>query len=494
MSMCEIPLWDFFELSCRNDAAGNPFDVDFGAVFAQGKDTVRVRGFYDGEGVWRVRFMPEREGEWHYVTYSSLAALAGESGSIHCVAPEPGNKGPVRAAVGNRGFDHADGSPFFVLGTTAYAWTYRPEEVRARTLESFSKYGFNKIRMCVFPKTYGDGKEIDISYEPVLYPFAGKPGAFDFSRPNPGFFRDYEDRLAELRFRGIVADVILFHPYDDRRWGIPQGMTADDDLKYVDYVVARFGAFRNVWWSLANEYDLFSKDWDAIGSRLAAVDPYDHPRSIHNWAWGPVYPDRPWLTHVSYQHPNTFSRLLDLRASYSKPVVNDEYQYEGDVSTDWGNCTPETELRRHWMAVMAGGYGTHGEVRRVGESRKDYFWSYGGTLQGGSPPRLRFMKDLMESLSWRELDVYWEQTDGRDIFCMNKADDLYLYFITPEFKDRRRFWIGGYPIDERIRYSVSIHDIWECKKVRDVTIPRTGSGGLLGDLPAWTVLVVRKEK
>ena len=32
-------------------------------------------------------------------------------------------------------------------------------------------------------------------------------------------------------------------------------MTAAQDYRYVAYLAARLAAYRNVWWSLANEYD-----------------------------------------------------------------------------------------------------------------------------------------------------------------------------------------------------------------------------------------------
>jgi uncharacterized protein involved in type VI secretion and phage assembly len=51
---------------------------------------------------------------------------------------------------------------------------------------------------------------------------------------------------------GVEADVIIFHPYD--RWGYC-AMSGEQDDRYVHYLVARLGAYRNVWWSLANEYD-----------------------------------------------------------------------------------------------------------------------------------------------------------------------------------------------------------------------------------------------
>ena len=56
---------------------------------------------------------------------------------------------------------------------------------------------------------------------------------------------------------GIQADVILFHPYDAGHWGF-DNMGAENDDRYLRYMIARLGAYRNVWWSLANEWDYFT--------------------------------------------------------------------------------------------------------------------------------------------------------------------------------------------------------------------------------------------
>ena len=84
--------WGIAEFSFCGPREGNPFlDVQFGAQFQVGHRTVDVEGFYDGEGVYRVRFMPDREGTWRYVTKSDCSALDGRTGEFACVAPSPGN-------------------------------------------------------------------------------------------------------------------------------------------------------------------------------------------------------------------------------------------------------------------------------------------------------------------------------------------------------------------------------------------------------------------
>ena len=61
------------------------------------------------------------------------------------------------------------------------------------------------------------------------------------------------------------------HPYD--RWGFSDMGKEADDL-YWRYCIARFSAYRNLWWSLANEYDLMKaktlEDWEHYASLLPA--------------------------------------------------------------------------------------------------------------------------------------------------------------------------------------------------------------------------------
>src|ERR1700733_15113757 len=60
-----VPQWEVFELALPGPSAGNPFtDVQLAATFALGHRIVSVDGFYDGAGDYKIRFMPDTEGEW----------------------------------------------------------------------------------------------------------------------------------------------------------------------------------------------------------------------------------------------------------------------------------------------------------------------------------------------------------------------------------------------------------------------------------------------
>lgn len=393
-----IQQWDIFEFSAQGPADGNPFvDVRFGAEFRQGHRAVPVEGFYDGGGVYRVRFMPDTPGEWAFVTRSSAPALDGLTGALVCIPAAGHNHGPV--VVRNvYHFAYADGAPYRPIGTTCYAWTHQGEALETQTLRTLAGAPFNKLRMCVFPKHYTYNAN-----EPELYPFERTGPAltgWDYARFNPAFFRHLEQRIGQLRDLGIEADVILFHPYD--RWGF-SNMGREADRRYLRYVVARLAAYRNVWWSFANEYDIMAKpmaDWDEYFRLVQACDPAQHLRSIHNWQGLDTHDTRtfydygkPWVTHCSIQHGHV--NLADhWRTLYRKPVVIDECCYEGDIPNGWGNLTAQDMTRRCWESAARGAYAGHGECYLHPDDV--LWWSKGGALHGDSPARIAFLRRVLD--------------------------------------------------------------------------------------------------
>ena len=89
-----VEKWDFFEVSLPGPATANPFiDIEFSAVFTNGDRTFEPDGFYDGNGIFKIRFMPDREGTWTYKTKSNYTALDGKEGKFECIAPTPNNHG-----------------------------------------------------------------------------------------------------------------------------------------------------------------------------------------------------------------------------------------------------------------------------------------------------------------------------------------------------------------------------------------------------------------
>jgi Domain of unknown function (DUF5060)/Protein of unknown function (DUF4038)/Domain of unknown function (DUF5605) len=452
-----IPRWEVFELNLQGTSAGNPFtEVQLQATLTLGHRLVTVDGFYNGAGNYKVRFMPDIEGEWTYKTSSNTPELNNKSGAFACVAALPKAHGPVQVRNQHH-FGYADGTPYFPFGTTCYAWVHQSDDLQRQTLETLRSAPFNKIRMCVFPKHYEYNHN-----EPALYPFErNAAGVSDFSRPNPAFFAHLEQRIADLRDLGIEADLILFHPYD--RWGYAT-MPAGADDRYLRYVLARMSAYRNIWWSMANEFDLMRaksvQDFDRLFHIVEQHDPVGHLRSVH---YSKVMYDyaRPWVTHASLQTTNFEAAEAWLQA-WRKPIVFDEIMYEGNLNKRWGNISGEENTRRFWLCVIAGCYVTHGETYLDPNQPLDenttptLWWSHGGTLKGASPSRIGFLRKLVEGQTGLEAEATQYYLNASALDGAGKPTEI-LYFM-----DFHQPIYYDFPLPEGI-FTADMIDPWAMK-------------------------------
>ncbi|ELP66836.1 DUF5605 domain-containing protein [Streptomyces turgidiscabies] len=466
--------WQPFELELHGPEHGNPFtDFALRAEFRHGDRTLTAHGFYDGAGTYRIRFLPDEEGTWTFRTASNARSLDSVEGTFHCGPARPHDHGPVRVHEQFH-FRHTDGTRYFPVGTTAYAWTHQGAELEEQTLRTLADAPFNKIRMCVFPKSY-----LFNSNEPPLYPFEGSPeSGWDFRRPNPAYFRHLEERIVQLGELGIEADLILFHPYD--RWGFSDMSPAADE-RYVRYLVSRLAALPNVWWSLANEYDLVwsknTEDWHRIAASIRAHDPHGHLISVHDCIeiWDN---DAEWVTHCSIQKPP--AGTADWRSRWGKPVVLDELGYEGDIEQGWGNLTPEELVRRCWEGVVRGGYVTHGECWLADDDV--LWWAKGGALKGESAARLGFLRGVLEELP-ADLPGIQPLPSPFDFpFGGVEGRQLLAYFGTGQ--PRRRTFL----LRPGVRYRADVLDTWNMTVSE---LPGTYEGDFTLPLPGRPYIAVR---
>lgn len=502
--------YDVIEIVLEGPVDGNPFsDQWVKGTFSGRAEEKRTEGFYDGNGIYRLRFMPSFTGEYT----ARVSTSWGEEEEV-CFAveeAEENNHGPVRVA-NTFHFAYEDGTPYYPVGTTCYVWELQKEELQEQTYRSLQEATFNKIRFCIFPKHY-----VYNLREPGNYPFEIRPDApwkpedyseeyllettgnsysgmgitmieepekvWDYSRFNPEYFAHIEDCIKRLGEIGVEADLILFHPYD--RWGFSR-MGLEWENHYLKYIVNRFSAFHNVWWAFANEYDLFfwkkTEEWESNAATVCAADPYRHLRSIHNCMT--MYDhSRAWITHCSIQRIDLYrtAENTDLwRTQYGKPCVLDEIAYEGDIPFGWGNISGEEMTRRFWEAYTRGGYGQHGETYENEE--QVLWWSHGGPLRGSSPARIAFLHRIME-----ENGGYMEPVPSGfdDNCCTNSGPaakkDCLLFYYGANRPNKRMFDYPGQSFD------VDVIDTW------DMTVTNVGikSGSFTVSLPAKPYMAIR---
>lgn len=498
-----VEKWDAFEAKVNGKSEGNPFmDYSISATFQSKNEIKTVDGFYDGNGIYRVRFMPSFVENYSFIIKGSFSDEV-LYGAFTVTQPSRNNHGPVRVS-NTYHFAYEDGTPYFCLGTTCYVWHLQNEKLQQITLDTLSKSAFNKIRFCIFPKHYDYNL-----YEPISYPYVGTPmdssclnsdnflqyngkaigNDFDYNRFNVSYFQHLEDCIKELMKLGIEADLIIFHPYD--RWGFSE-MGTDCDLLYIKYLIARVSAYRNVWWSLANEYDLLSnkslKDWELYANTICEKDAYNHLRSIHN-CHGFYNYNKPWITHCSIQRQDLYKTaelVNQWRIQYKKPIVLDEIAYEGNIQYGWGNISGKEMTRRFWEAFVRGGYPGHGETYL--NTNNILWWSHGGDLHGSSPQRIAFLKQIMIQTPTPGLKpwerAHWDEVVGTldDKTKPNEYFIFYYSFMCPSFRD--------FYFDDESSYQVEVIDTW------NMTIKNKGifKGKFRIELPAHEYMAIRIQR
>ncbi|MCL2864982.1 MAG: DUF5605 domain-containing protein [Lachnospiraceae bacterium] len=471
-----VEKWDIYEICLNGPDSGNPFlEYNLQGHFKGKCESIVVDGFYDGNGRYKIRFMPSFEGKYAFEVKGNFIETV-LKGEFYVAPPSKENHGPVRVA-NECHFAYDDGTPYYSIGTTCYVWNLQSDERIAETIETLKNSAFNKIRFCVFPKHY-----VYNLGEPRSYPYVGSPmdssvltkenfndynfrregNNFDYERFNPEHFSHIEKCIAILRDLNIEADLILLHPYD--RWGFSMMTEKQDDL-YIKYCVARFASYRNIWWSLANEYDLIPhksiSDWERIAGIICEKDPYNHLRSIHNCR--PFYDhSRPWITHCSIQRQDLYKHVEytdEWRSKWRKPIVLDEISYEGDIQHGWGNINGQELVRRFWESAVRGGYPGHGETFFHPEDV--LWWSHGGKLHGESHKRFGFLLKIMKEtpgFGLRQLSLNWDDVCGTadDVNAFIKPiKDYYLFyfsFMCPTFRE--------YHFDDDTKFQVNVIDTW----------------------------------
>jgi hypothetical protein len=470
-AQAKVEKWKMFEMTLKGPKTGNPFtEVELKADFQQGGMLVPITGFYDGEGKYVIRFMPQAEGEWEYVTKSNIKALNGKKGKLICTPASTGNHGPV-VVKDSTYLAYADGTPHYSFGTTCYAWLHQGDSIGDLTIKTLSNGYFNKLRMCIFPKDYDWNKN-----EPFYYPFEGKPlTEWDYMRFKPVYFRNIEKRIRQLDSLGIQADLIVFHPYD--RWGFKRMDIATDE-RYIRYIIARFSAFKNVWWSMANEYDLMMtkklSDWEFYLKLFAENDPYNHLRSIHNWRT--IYTEGRYITHLSVQNEETF-RARELMMKYRKPVVFDECRYEGNIPRGWGDITPQEMTNKFWRGFINGGHVGHGETILTNDLTNSaiLWWSKGGTLKGESYKRIKFLKDIIDAAPG-----FLVSSGNR----LSYKDEYFLIYITSVEQPI----LASVNLPAEKKYKVEIIDTWN---MTINTLLKVYSGNNMIELPGKPGIALR---
>ena len=301
-----VECWDIFELSLDGPSSGNPFvDVRLGARFTQGDAVFTSEGFYDGDGTWRVRFMPDELGTWRYEMELGDGAAA-SGGTFECVASTIPGMLDVDAAnpmwFGLRGGRHRILRSLHV-GDRFFASNW-PDEKRTAFLDWADAQGYNMLSIAshyLNRESEGRGLGWDT------------PDLWNDERrlPRPEEYAKTEAILDRLAERGIA--VFPFAGFIGKASDFPRDQ--NDQQLYIRYTLARIGAYWNILFNVAgpepnlpSSVYLESDDVERLGRAIRKADPYGHPLSVHNRTGDDPYRDSDWSTYGVLQGPKTTNR------------------------------------------------------------------------------------------------------------------------------------------------------------------------------------------
>jgi hypothetical protein len=468
----KIEVFDFQEITLnfkKPNAKLNPFkENQLRATFSSESGEVKtLDGFCDSQdgSIFKVRFMPTKVGKYTFeVSFTQSNKTHQAKGAFEAVASS--RKGLLRIDKAHpEHFIFDNGDRYFWNSTTSY-WMLglkREEEIMA-AIDRFAAYGINRIRVAINGRAHGgdrwnemnviESKNFTFKLNPWL---AEKPDDldapnFDVTRFEVGHWQRLDRLIARARERGIIVSIIFYvdgldHACDPFK---KANMGNEDEQMYYAYAAARYSAFENIMWDIANEYHLFrTPEWaDKIGNFLKSKDPYAHLISVHGRAdfpfrkssWVDVIMHQSWDECGGYEFI-TQSKALQAATGRPLPLINEEYGYEGHYAT-WGCGTTAAKERPDgrsglnrsqlaWEICMAGGYQTTGETAEFGTGAGED--TGGGWINGRGNDKMtmlryyKIMKETFEKTEYWKLKPHPELVNTGNLCLANEGREYLIY-------------------------------------------------------------------
>lgn len=382
----EIPQWGLYEASfTAAEEIADPFhDVDLLVTFTSpSRRSHTVRAFWDGDRRWRVRFSPDEQGPWTFVTRAEPEGTPGLHDQMGTFRVEPpsdrtplAEHGPVRVAAAGTYLEHADGTPFFWMADTAWNgplkstaddWNHYLEE-RAR--QGFTAVQWVATQWRAAPDGDRHGTPAFTGHERIAV--------------SPEFFQRLDRRVAALDDAGLLNVPVLL-------WAIGSGsdptvnpgfsLPEDQAVRLAQYMIARWQGYASVW-MLGGDGDYRgdrAARWRRIGRAVFGGAPHApalmHPGGMH-WVLD-EFLDESWATIHGYQsgHGDAEQALRwitggppsrDWEVEPTRPFINLEPPYENHLAYQSRQPIPAEAVRRavYWSLLVAPtagvSYGGHG--------------------------------------------------------------------------------------------------------------------------------------
>ncbi len=477
----------------------NPFAIAVDGVFTapSGKEWV-VPGFYDGDGkggldgsIWKVRFSADELGQWSFRTRSPLSQLDGRTGSFRVTPPPADAPGLYRLgrleAVGTaqnklRYLKFRDGPYWLKAGCDdpenflGEYGSYDTLEKRRASIDYLAERGINSLYVMSHNL---DGDDRDVWPWLGQTPREAKANGGPSSRFDVAKLEAWRFVLEHMQRRGLVVYLVL---EDDSAW---QGY---DHARYYREMVARFGYLPGLLFNLGEEHNENYTLAAALGHmrQLAAIDPYDHPRGIHN-VNTPTdqYIDAEEIDFTSIQtgSPGTRRGVKDALAHHQLAIdwlKRCESRGQRMLVVNFDEGRPE-EARAAWWAAYLGGGVWEAHVLPPYD-RPMSAWEKTWNELGGA-------RAFLESLPFWEMQPHNDLVKSGHALCLARPGAAYALYLPEGGKAEIELEGGEYTIAW-----------WNPANSRDGRFQdRRTLGGGLQELTApgpgdWAVKIVKGDK
>lgn len=470
--------WERFEVSLINTRSySDPYrDVQLNVVFTKsGGDKVSFWGFYDGGQNWKIRFMPDITGYWHYSAAFS-DDTPGTTGNFRVVNSDiPGmlmadKSNPIWFSSSEkntliRGFHIGD--RFF-----ASNWS---ESKRKEFLDWIQKQGYNFLTIASHYLNREEEGRGNIWETPKLWPL------------NAGEYQKMERILDDLERRHIY--VYPFAGFFGKNSSFPA--ENEDQESYVRYTIARIGSYWNLVFNVAGPEPNLKKTWmlsedvERLGRLIKDLDVFGHMLTVHNATGDDPYRDSDWSTFGTLQGPKTLNRkvLSDglLKNHHpAKPLLAQETLWPGNV---YHPKYTDDDLRKNaYIIQMSATVLVYGDFNGVSST------GFSGTME------------LSDRVQKRHeiADAVWDFFETLPYFKMQPRQDLVSngYCLAWPGKQYLVYLENGGPVDvktEQGEYSVTWINARNTKEQRPDGSTKSGFGLTAPDKEDWLLNLVKKQ-
>jgi hypothetical protein len=190
------------------------------------------------------------------------------------------NHGKLQIADNNRYLVHADCTPFFYLGDTAWELLHRlNKEETEQFLENRRAKGFTVIQAVILAELDGLNTPNAEGNTPLIN---NNP-----TRPNDAYFNHIDWVLHQAKEKGLYMGLLpTWGDKVDKRWGVgPEIFNETNAFAYGQWLGNRYRDYENIIWINGGDRDGGGKNkpiWEAIAQGIKSVDK-NHLMSFHPW-------------------------------------------------------------------------------------------------------------------------------------------------------------------------------------------------------------------